>query len=776
MNHQLARTVLLVIVLLLGTWSDLFGEAYTVSGSIRDSATGEPLVAATIRVLGSTKGTISNTQGNYRLTLAEGEYTLVFSFVGYKTDSVFVHLHTNTMHDVRLEPSPIQLAEVVVTGEDPAIAIMRRVIENKKKWAEKLTSYQLEAFTRQTILRDTAIAVITESYSTCYWQRGDTLREVIRQKRQTENIKGTQNFASVGGILNFYEDEIRLAGFTFVGPTSPRTFDYYDFKLERMRRRTGANIYDIKLIPKTRLVPLFRGTISIAEGSYAVAGISVSPNEAFVIPFVSELTLSYAQQFSLFEDEYWMPVDIRINGFFRVGLTGLTLPGIGIESISSIYDCKVNPTIPDSIFRKPRRIVLKEAEKFDSTFWAEHDVLPLTSEEKTAYVRLDSSQTLEKQFQPSGPLVTVGDLLGASPISPRLRFNRVEGLYVGVSLALDSVTNKIAMTAEAGYGFADKHTKERLGLDLFIDQKRSYSIGAEVYRDVNHFLDGKVHNDLENLFSTLLYKIDYFDYYFVKGFSLSFSAKPITHLTSGVGYRNEDQSSAVRSTNYSFFSRDRVYEANPSIAEGTMRAIWFKVHYGEEALPVPVISKNYVEAEADRSSPQFASSFNYTQIVVRGKYHIATYLRSLFLPPTLSIGFSSGTSFGTLPPQRYFYLDSPLLGYAPSGILRGARIREFSGDTYFILTLEHNFRSTPFLWMNVPFLYRNSIEFLVYGTVARSWKYANSAPIGIHPTDGLYTEAGCSISRILGVFRIDYTYRIAAPQRSVLTLGIATLL
>ena len=166
------------------------------------------------------------------------------------------------------------------------------------------------------------------------------------------------------------------------GPTAPNAFDYYDFKLERTRRRTGSDIYDIKMIPKTRLVPLFHGIISIAEGSYAVAGISVSPNEAFVIPFVSELKLSYAQQFSLFENEYWMPVDIRINGFFQLGLAGLKFPGIGIESISSIYDCKINPVIPDSIFKKPRRVVLKEANQYDSTFWHQREVLPLTQEEK----------------------------------------------------------------------------------------------------------------------------------------------------------------------------------------------------------------------------------------------------------------------------------------------------------------------------------------------------------------------------------------------------------
>ena len=753
----------------------LYSQTHTVAGTVRDVATGEPLVAATIRVAGSAKGTISNVDGSYRLTLPGGEYILVFSYVGYRTDSLQVVLDRNIRCDVKLEPSPVQLAEVVVTGEDPAMAIMRKVIENKKKWVEKLKSYELDAFTRQIVRRDTAIAMIGESYSTCYWQRGDTLREVIRQKRQTENIKGTQNFAGVGGIVNFYDDEIRMSGFKFVGPTAPKAFDYYDFKLERTRRQTGSDIYDISMIPKTRLVPLFRGTISIVEGSYAVAGISVSPNEAFVVPFVSELKLTYAQQFSLFDNEYWMPVDIRINGFFQIGLAGLKFPGIGIESISTIYDCKINPDIPDSIFQKPRRVVLKEAETYDSTYWAQRDVLPLTQEEKVAYHRLDSTQTMEKQFQPSGPLVTLTDLLTESPFSPELRFDRVEGLFLGASSTLDSLTNSLKVHAEAGYGFSDKRGDGRIGVDVFLDKHRAYSVGLEAYKDITHFQNGNVYGFSENVLPALLYKIDYFDYYYTQGIDLSVSVNAARNVELDAGYRNEDQTTAFRRTNYSLFSRDRTFETNPPIEEGTLREVWFKARYGQEPMPVPFIPRNYAQITIDRSTRFLGSSFDYTQIALEGEYHIATYLRSLLFPPSLMFKFSSGTAFGSLPPQRFYYVDAPLTGYAPNGVLRGVRMKEFSGDTYVLLSIEHNFRSVPFLWLNIPYLYKNSIELLMYVNVAQSWNNTKSVPSAIHLTNGVYSEAGLGINRILGLLRFDVTYRFTRPERWVFTTGVAML-
>jgi hypothetical protein len=776
MNIKIKTLLLAILALSAGGGAPASAQTCKISGVIRDSQSGQPLVAATIRVLGTTKGTISNSQGNYRLTLPRGDYLVAFSFVGYKTDSTRFHLTQDAQYDLRLEPSPIQLAEVVVTGEDPAMGIMRKVIENKKKWIEKLHSYQLEAFTRQTIRRDTAIAVISESYSTCYWQKGDTLREVIKQKRQTENIKGTQNFAGVGGILNFYDDEIRLSGFRFVGPTAMNAFDYYDFKLERIRHRVGSDIYDIKLIPKSRLVPLFRGTVSIAEGSYAVAGIDVEPNEAFVLPFVSDVKLSYAQQFSLFDNEFWMPVDIRIKGFFKVGIAGISLPGIGFESTSSIYDCKINSSIPDSIFGRPRRLVLKESEHYDSTFWAQHDVLPLTAEEKIAYQKLDSTQTLEKQFRPSGPLVGLSDLIDAAPVSPQLRYNRAEGLYVGVKGRIDSVTTKLAIAAMAGYGFADRRPKARLNLEFFLDGAHDYSVGLQAYQSVQHFLTGDAHDDAENLFATLLYKIDYFDYYYTKGVALSFEARPIDRLKINFALQSEHQTSALRNTNYSLFSQARTFESNPPIIQGTMRGLALDMLYGEEAPPIPILPRKYASIAVLYTSPRLHSAFDYAQVMARGEYHIPTFLRSLLFPPSLTVNALSGISFGTLPPQRYFYLDSPLLGYAPPGTLRGIGIKEFSGDAFFVLNLEQNFRNVPFLWLNIPYLYRNSIEFLIFGTVAQSWKYAHSAPPDIHPTNGLYGEIGAGISRILGFFRFDYTYRLTPPRRSVITMGLGMLL
>jgi len=750
-------------------------QTFTLSGTVRDHATGEPLVAANIRVEGTSRGTITNAQGYYRLSLEAGRHVVIFSFIGYRSDTLRVELSGPLEHNASLEPAPIQMAEVLVIDEDPAVAIMRRVIENKKRWIDSLTSYQFDAFTRMVMRRDTAIAMITESYTAGYWRKGDTLREVVRQKRQTENIPGTANFAAVGGIVNFYDDDVRFSGFTFVGPTSTEAFEYYNFKLERTRVRDGIPIYTIRLQPKTRLTPLFNGAINVVGDSYALVGVEVTPNEAFSLPLFSKLELTYGQQFNLYEKRYWMPADIRLKGVVEVSIVGLSLPQIGFEQTSAIYDYRINPELADSIFQKRRRTELPEATKFDSSFWAQRDVLALTDEEQIAYKTLDSTQTLEKQFRPSGPLTA----LSSPPFSylgyAKVRFNRVEGLFLGAKVREDSVTNRLALFGSAGYAFSDKRPKFSLGAEVFLDARRKYSAGIEGFRGLDHIPDEGFYEDFAILGGTLLSKIDYRDYYYSEGWKMWIGGKPASRVSFRLEYRNEDHSTAAQSTNYSLLERDEVYRPNPPIADGAMRSLMLSARYGDEPVALGLIARDFAELDVEHSNPGILSSaFHFTRAVVRGELHLKTYSQRFLFAPTLSLRMTAGASSGTVPPQRVFSLESRYDGFGPFGVLRGGSVKEFAGHSFVVFSLEHNFRNTPFLILNIPFLYKNGIELLVHGTAARAW---SSSPLPFsHTTNGWYTEAGVGVSRVLGLFRLDYTYRFAHPRNAFVSLGVAQLL
>ena len=59
----------------------------TVKGII-SSDKGEPLVGASVVVKGTTNGTITDIDGKYSLSVADGKVTLVISYVGYDSKEV----------------------------------------------------------------------------------------------------------------------------------------------------------------------------------------------------------------------------------------------------------------------------------------------------------------------------------------------------------------------------------------------------------------------------------------------------------------------------------------------------------------------------------------------------------------------------------------------------------------------------------------------------------------------------------------------------------------
>jgi hypothetical protein len=63
----------------------------------------------------------------------------------------------------------------------------------------------------------------------------------------------------VGNIVNFNDDEITMGGFQFTGPTAQDAFDFYDYKLRSTRRMDDFDVYEIEVIPKSRIDPLFKG-------------------------------------------------------------------------------------------------------------------------------------------------------------------------------------------------------------------------------------------------------------------------------------------------------------------------------------------------------------------------------------------------------------------------------------------------------------------------------------------------------------------------------------
>ncbi len=85
----------------------------TVTGNVKDNR-GETLPGVNITLKGTTTGTTTNVDGNYTISVPDGEAILVFSFIGYVTQEVAVG--NRTQINVNLVEDAQSLDEVVVVG------------------------------------------------------------------------------------------------------------------------------------------------------------------------------------------------------------------------------------------------------------------------------------------------------------------------------------------------------------------------------------------------------------------------------------------------------------------------------------------------------------------------------------------------------------------------------------------------------------------------------------------------------------------------------------
>ncbi|MEM9830273.1 MAG: TonB-dependent receptor [Bacteroidota bacterium] len=86
----------------------------TISGKVLDLSTDEPIPGVNILVKGTTVGTLTDAEGNYRLTAPDDASTLVFSSVGYTSEEV--EINGRTIINIALAPDIQSLSEVVVIG------------------------------------------------------------------------------------------------------------------------------------------------------------------------------------------------------------------------------------------------------------------------------------------------------------------------------------------------------------------------------------------------------------------------------------------------------------------------------------------------------------------------------------------------------------------------------------------------------------------------------------------------------------------------------------
>lgn len=115
MSNKIRYISFLVLLFGMLAMSQTAYAQFTVSGTVVDDATGDPLIGVTIQNQATGSGVVTDSEGNFSITLQGNSATLTFSYVGYQSQSLQVSPGMGEL-TVRLEQDIAELGEVVVSG------------------------------------------------------------------------------------------------------------------------------------------------------------------------------------------------------------------------------------------------------------------------------------------------------------------------------------------------------------------------------------------------------------------------------------------------------------------------------------------------------------------------------------------------------------------------------------------------------------------------------------------------------------------------------------
>jgi len=493
-------TLPFALFLLLGFIA--FSQQVTLSGKITDDHN-KSIPFASVYIKNTTKGTSANSEGEYTLQLKPGVYEVQYKAVGYKQESRKLDITADRIFNITLQTETYQLNNVVVKarGEDPAYAIIRKVIKKRKAHLNEVNAYTCEVYIKglqkllaapkkfmgfdvQKAARENGldsnrrgIVYLSESESKFSFKKPDNVHEeVVSSKVSGSNRAFTFNRASDVKV-NFYEniqDWEGLSNRPLVSPIADNALFYYNYKYIGFSVENGETIDKILVMPKRSYDACFQGYIYILENGWRIYGLDLYITKKQNINLVD--TLRVNEQFFPVSQKVWMPSSVKFD--FTAGLFGFKVGGYFI-SIYKDYD--LDPTFTKKEFAEVLRIN-KGVNKKDSAFWENERPIPLTEEEKTDYKNkavlakkresksyLDSLDKVNNRFN-AGKLFLGGyrhsdryrhEYYDLDPGSTSVRFNTVQGFAINYGASfrkrVDSVNNRYLMLgAKAGYGFSDR--------------------------------------------------------------------------------------------------------------------------------------------------------------------------------------------------------------------------------------------------------------------------------------------------------------------------------
>lgn len=547
-----------------------------ISGTVYDAQTRETIPFANVVFKQSTTGTITDIAGKYSLSTSRPTDTLIATCLGYDLAKTGIQKNSNQKIDFYLQPTSMQIEEVVVTpGENPAFRILDNIKERKHlNNPDRFPSYSYksynklrldmnnidQAFKDQRLMRDFQFVfdyvdssemfgknylpiLISESVSQFYFQKNPSVeKEVIEAFKVSgiENSTISQFSGKMYQRFNVYENFITLFEPGFVSPIADFGRMYYKYYLEDSANIDGTWCHKIVFKPKRKKERTFYGYFWVADTSWAIKKIQLRVSSDVNINFMNDLVA--INEYDKINDSIWflsyeeLLIDFNINdksyGFFG-------------RKQASYTNIELNTTIPPDVLKLNTNIYVDEETVFKAdTFWHENRGIELSAEESNIYQMVDSV----KQVPMYKTIYGIVDLLfdyyyeiGKFELGPYYTFysyNPIEGHRVKFGARTNKHFNKTyRYGGYTAYGFGDQEFKYGLKVERLFDKNPRRILSFEYFHDIKQL--GKSSNSFldDNILETILrrrpnYKLTMLDYYegiydheWFQGFSNAFGIR-----------------------------------------------------------------------------------------------------------------------------------------------------------------------------------------------------------------------------------------------------------
>ncbi len=801
MKETLKKILYIILLLLFGL--NGFAQLTKVRGTVIDKETKEPIPFANVYFKGTKIGTITDFNGYFFIETRTASDSLAVSFLGYKDVLKKISQHHFQEINFEMEKQGITLQEVkILPGENPAFALLRKIIDNKKKNSpSKLNSYQYEVYNKMEIdmnniddkfkkrkvfknfqfvfdyVDTTAISgkaflpiFISETLSDYYYnKKPEKHKEIIKANR----ISGIQN-ESVSEFtgqmyqnVDIYKNYISVFGKTFISPIANFGKFYYKYYLIDSTYIDNHWCYQLSFKPKNKNEPTFTGDIWIADTSFAVKKFKIRLTKDANLNFVTDMVDE--QEYTCVDGTWMLKKDKLLVDF---NIADKTIGFFGRKT-TSYNNIKVNKQLPDSIYKRIDKQdieILSDANKKSNEFWnkSRHDTL--SERELNIYNMIDSIQEVPvfKSYVEIIYTIFSGYWdIGKIQLGQYVKlfsYNKIEGYRFRLGAKTDvDFSKNLFLDGYVAYGLNDKKFKYHAGVKYIFNTKKYLWTSVFYTNDLEQL--GQSPNALssDNLLGSLfkrrindkLNMIEEYNFQFEKEWKHGFTNKlTFAHRTLY----------PLGNTNFLLFEKPTpITKSHITTFEITLNT---RFAYNEKFVEFskvrtslgtkyPVININYVVG----LSNVFNSEYDFQKLYIGYTHHFKINPLG-----TMYYGFLAGKIFNKLPyPLLEIHTGNETYWY-DSYAFNLMNYYEFISDEFISFTATHHFEG--FFLNKIPLFkklkWREVVSIKgVDGRLSKLNKEFTALPDGMSSFTKPYYEGSVGIENIFTVFRVDWLWRFS---------------